>query len=58
MAYDPIVSSFIFMFRPSLIWPWKPIQAGFYILLICPHHCVNTSFHKKVFQACFSTISP
>ena len=34
----------------TIIWPLKAIQDGSHVLLICPHHSLNT-FLSGVFQA-------
>ena len=47
MYHNPWLS-FILMFTLSLIWPWEPLQASFYVTLTCPHHSLGTFLFSGV----------
>lgn len=42
MGYNPWLPH-ILMLTLSLIWPVEPLQAGFCVILTCPHHFLSTS---------------
>ena len=41
MDYISLLSLFILKIKLSRFGQWEPFQAGSWVLIICPHHCLN-----------------